>query len=71
MFLLSLGEQELKIAIWRRVSWVRLNLDLTLWVATDFRGVNCSKWEVRRVASCPSGKPQKVENFHLGCLHFG
>ena len=49
IFFLSLGEQEIKIAIWARVLTqlciVLLKIGQHLWVVTGVRGVKCSKWD--------------------------
>ena len=47
MFVLGLGEKEIKIAIWARVLFCVVNLDISkfLWVVTDVKGVNRFMWE--------------------------
>ena len=53
MFVLGLGEKEIKIAIWARVlfcSWfcvVNLDFSKFLWVVTDVKGVNRFMWELK------------------------
>ena len=49
MFVLGLGEKEIKIAIWARVLFSVVSLDISkfLWVVTDVKGVNRFMWELK------------------------